>query len=128
VGQRIAQALDERGVPYVVAEQNRERVAALRARGVPAVSGDAADPAVLIQAHVARASMLLIATPDTLNVRQMAETARELNPGIEIVVRTHNDTEAELLSRESRIRKVFIGENELAAAMVLFVLGRFGKA
>ncbi|MEF7612554.1 cation:proton antiporter [Aquincola sp. MAHUQ-54] len=128
VGRRIAGALADAGVPYVVAEQNRELVESLRASGVPAVSGDAADPAVLIQAHVARASMLVIATPDTLDVRQMAETARTLNPGIEIVVRTHNEAEGDLLQREQRIGRVFIGEQELASAMVLFVLGRFGKA
>ena len=58
VGRRIGEALIERGTPLVVAEQNRERVESLRARGVPAVSGDAAEPAVLIQAHVARARML----------------------------------------------------------------------
>ncbi|WP_046115864.1 YbaL family putative K(+) efflux transporter [Aquincola tertiaricarbonis] len=128
VGRRIAAALAEAGVPYVVAEQNRELVESLRAQGVPAVSGDAADPAVLIQAHVARASMLVIATPDTLDVRQMAETASLLNPGIEIVVRTHNEAEGELLRSEQRIGRVFIGERELATAMAGFVLGRFGKA
>ncbi|MFN6998130.1 MAG: NAD-binding protein, partial [Aquincola tertiaricarbonis] len=85
-------------------------------------------PAVLIQAHVARASMLVIATPDTLDVRQMAETASLLNPGIEIVVRTHNEAEGELLRSEQRIGRVFIGERELASAMAGFVLGRFGKA
>jgi CPA2 family monovalent cation:H+ antiporter-2 len=128
VGRRIATALADSGVPYVVAEHNRELVESLRAQGVPAVSGDASDPAVLIQAHVARASMLVIATPDTLDVRLMAETARTLNPGIEIVARTHNEAESELLQADQRIGRVFVGERELASAMVLFVLGRFGKA
>ena len=53
VGRRIAKALDARGIPYVVAEQNRELVEDLRKKGVAAVSGNAADPAVLIQAHIA---------------------------------------------------------------------------
>jgi CPA2 family monovalent cation:H+ antiporter-2 len=76
VGRRIAKALDERGIPYVVAEQNRELVEELRKRGGVAVSGNAAEPAVLIQAHIADAAMLVIASPDTFNVRQMAQTAR----------------------------------------------------
>ena len=46
----------------------------------PRCSGDAADPAVLIQAHIARAGMLVIATPDSVDVRQMIETARTLTP------------------------------------------------
>ena len=48
--------------------------------GIAAVSGNAADPAVLIQAHIADAAMLVIATPDPLGVRKMAEIARTLNP------------------------------------------------
>jgi CPA2 family monovalent cation:H+ antiporter-2 len=76
VGRRIADALGEQKIPFVVAEQERELVENLRARDIPAVSGDASDPAVLIQAHIARASLLVIATPDTFNVRKMVETAR----------------------------------------------------
>jgi len=39
VGRRIGEALIERDVPIVVAEQNREVVERLRERGIPAVSG-----------------------------------------------------------------------------------------
>ena len=91
VGRRIAEALAERGIPYVVAEQNRELVERLRREGTAAVCGDAADPAVLIQAHIARASMLVVATANTFNVRQINATARLLNPSIETVVRTHSE-------------------------------------
>jgi len=125
VGRRIAAALDTQQWPYVVADRNRERVEELRARGVPAVSGDAADPATLIQAHVARAGMLVIATPDSIDVRRMAETARSLNPGIEIVVRMHSEAEAKLLQQEfAQATRVFIGERELADAMARHVVGR----
>ncbi|MBA2964034.1 MULTISPECIES: YbaL family putative K(+) efflux transporter [Ramlibacter] len=127
VGREIGQALGHAGVPYVVAEENRELVEQLRASGVAAVAGDAADPAVLIQAHVARARLLVIATPDTLNVRRMADTARQLNPGIEIVVRSHNQAEARLLEAEMG-GKVFLGERELALAIARHVLERFDEA
>jgi CPA2 family monovalent cation:H+ antiporter-2 len=124
VGQRIAQALEARGIPYVVAEQNREQVEDLRNKGVAAVTGDAADPAVLIQAHIANAAMLVIATPDPVGVRQMAETARSLNPAIEIVLRTHSEDELNLLRKEGT-GVVFFGEEELARGMVGHVLQRF---
>ncbi|MBL8450612.1 MAG: Kef family K(+) transporter [Dechloromonas sp.] len=127
VGRRIGECLAERSIPYVVAEQNREVVERLRAKGIAAVSGDASDPAVLIQAHIARASMLVVATPDTFDVRQMIKTARTLNPGIETVVRTHNEEEAGLLEREAA-EKVFLGEDELAKGMSRYVLERYGKA
>jgi CPA2 family monovalent cation:H+ antiporter-2 len=124
VGRRIAKALDARGIPYVVAEQNRELVDDLRRSGGVAVSGNAAEPSVLIQAHIANAAMLVIASPDTFNVRQMAQTARALNPSIEIIVRTHNEEESVLLKKEG-IGLVFFGEEELARGMTSHVLQRF---
>ncbi|MDP3669932.1 MAG: YbaL family putative K(+) efflux transporter [Telluria sp.] len=125
VGQRIAQALKERAVPFVVAEQNREIVERLREEGVPAVCGDATDPVVLIQAHIARAALLVIATPDTFGVRKMAEVARALNPAIELVVRCHDLVDAALLEQE-QVGKIFIGEHELALGMATHVLARLG--
>jgi CPA2 family monovalent cation:H+ antiporter-2 len=127
VGRRIADALGQRGIPLVVAEQNRELVERLRERQIPAVSGDATEPAVLIQAHVARASLLVVATPDTFGVRKMVEIARTLNPRIEALVRTHSDEEAELL-RQDPLSAVFMGEHELALAMTRGVLERVATA
>ncbi|MDP3585771.1 MAG: YbaL family putative K(+) efflux transporter [Thiobacillus sp.] len=120
VGQRIAETLDARGVPYVVAEQQREAVEKLRRRGIHAVVGDAFEPAVLIQAHVARAQMLVIATPDAFKARKMIEIARTLNPRIHIVVRSHSEDEADLLRREHAV-EVRVGERELADSMVRHV-------
>jgi CPA2 family monovalent cation:H+ antiporter-2 len=123
VGTRIAEAMEERKIPYVVAEQNRESVERLRRRNIHAVLGDAAEAAVLIQAHVARASLLVIATPDTLKSRKMVEIARTLNPRIETLLRTHSDEEAALL-RQENLGTVFMGEHELALAMTREVLSR----
>ena len=122
VGRRIAAALMERGIHFVVAEENREIVDQLRKQGIPA--GNAGEPAVLIQAHITHATMLVIATPDTFHVRAMIETARALNPTIMTVVRTHSEEEAELLRAENA-GKVFIGEQELANGMAEHVLQSF---
>jgi CPA2 family monovalent cation:H+ antiporter-2 len=123
VGRKLCEALLAHGVPFVVADQNREVVERLREQGIPAVFGDAVQLEVLVQAHVAKARMLVIATPDTLGVRQMAAHARLLNPPIEIVVRSHNEEEARRLEQELSGR-VFVGEHELAAAMTRHVLER----
>ncbi|MBK4734388.1 YbaL family putative K(+) efflux transporter [Noviherbaspirillum pedocola] len=121
VGKRIAAELEERGIAYVVVEQNRERVERQRARGLAAVAGDAAEPGVLIQAHIARAAMLVVAAPDAFDVRRMIATARALNPQIRSAVRSHSDAEAELLREESADR-VFVAERELADSMARHVL------
>lgn len=124
VGRRVAADLDERGIPYVVAEQNREVVENLRKQGIAAVSGNATDPVVLVQAHIATAAMLVVATPNPVGVRQMVDTARALNPNIEIVLRTHSEDETTLFRGEN-LGTVFFGEEELARGMSDHVLHRF---
>ena len=68
--------------------------------------------------------MLVIATQHPIDVRQMANTARALNPGIEIVVRTHNEDESQLL-RKDDIGTVFLGVEELARGMIQHIVRRF---
>lgn len=121
VGSRIGRELIEYGISLVVAEQNREIVEKLRSNGIPAVSGDAAEPEVLIQAHVARARILVIAIPDAVRARKMVEIARMLKPDIQTVVRAHSDEDAELLRRE-QVGNVLMGEHELALSMTRRVL------
>ena len=121
VGRGIAMALKANAIPFVVAEENREIVEQLRSEGQAAVLGNAVEPETLIQAHIADARMLVIATPQTLEVRQMIDVARTLNPKVRVVMRSHNAEEAALLERE-HAGKVFVGESELARAMTEHVL------
>ncbi|AFI69542.1 potassium-efflux system protein [Burkholderia pseudomallei] len=125
VGTRIAHALDARGIAYVVVEQNRETVEKLRADGVAAVSGDAVEPIVLVQAHIARAGMLVVTLPDVFDVRQIVDISRTLNPAIEIALCTNSDEEAALLANEG-MGEVFVSETELAHGMTEHVLARMG--
>lgn len=127
VGRRISDALQDAGVRFVVVEQVRERVEQLRERGHYAVFGDGSEPMVLAQAHVARARVLVIATPEPVRVRRMIQVARTLQPGVEIVVRTHSEEEAGLLERE-QAGAVFMGERELARGMTRHVLERVAAA
>lgn len=127
VGRNIAHTLQRENIPFVVAEQNRELVEALRAEGMAAVSGNAAEPEVLIQAHIAHAAMLVIAIPDTLHVRQMAETARALNPAVEVVVRSHSEEESALL-RADGVGAVVVRDEALAQCMARHVLNHYTHA
>jgi CPA2 family monovalent cation:H+ antiporter-2 len=120
VGKLIGTALTEQGIPFVVADTNRESVELLRAQGIPAVWGDATEPVVLVQAHIRDARALVIATPDTIQVRRMVGTARALNPDISVVVRSHNAEEAARLEGDGS-GTVFVGERELAKSMVGFI-------
>ncbi|HSI58940.1 MAG TPA: YbaL family putative K(+) efflux transporter [Ideonella sp.] len=116
VGKRIAVMLQARGVPFVVAEQQRERVDALRGQGLAAVFGDAADPAVLIQAHVATARWLVVTAPDSLAARKMVEAARTLNPQIVVLLLSPNEDEAAML-RQEHMGTVFTADQALAEVL-----------
>lgn len=121
VGRRIADALAQRGVAFVMVDQRREAVEDLRTNQIPAVSGDASEAEVLVQAHVARAGMLVIATSDTARVRRMVEIARTLNPRIEILIRVHSEEEKTLFEEEG-LGWVFMGEEALAISMTAYIL------
>ena len=126
VGQRIAAALAGRGLPFIVVERQRERVEALRAAGIPAVAGDAADPVVLVQAHIADAQVLVVATAESTEVRAMIDTARTLNPAIVVVVRAPNEEEAALLQQAGAGQTVHARQAlaEVLLGGVLEALGR----
>ncbi len=128
VGRYIGDVLLEQRVPFVVAEQNREGVEAMRKRGIHAVAGDASDPAALIQAHIVRASKLVIATSDTLRARLAIEIARTLNPRVEILVRADSEEEANLIRKEWADVTVFIGDQELARNMAQGVMRKAREA
>jgi CPA2 family monovalent cation:H+ antiporter-2 len=127
VGRRIGAALIAHKLPFVVAEQNRELVDTLREQGLAAVSGDASTPEVLIQAHIARAALLVIAIPDPVAARRMVEIARTLNAGIAVMIRAHGEAEAELLQGEG-LGRIFLAEHELAEGMTRHVLATLRPA
>jgi CPA2 family monovalent cation:H+ antiporter-2 len=106
VGKQVAGSLAARDVPYVVVEQNRERVQELRDAGRAAVSGNAVEPVTLVQAHVAKAALLVITLPETTDVLPIVETARTLNPAIGIIVRAANEDEAARLAASGLDRVV----------------------
>lgn len=125
VGEQIHATLKARGIRCVVVDPNRELVEELRRNGNPAVSGDPADPMVLVQAHIAKAGMLLVASSDPVDLRQMVQIAKTLNPRIEIALRTESRQEAVFLAAED-VGRVFQADHELSEAMVGHVLERYG--
>lgn len=121
VGVAICEDLLAKGLAVVAVEQNRKYVENLRARHIHAVVGDAAEPAVLVQAHISRASMLVIAVADVARTRKMIEIAGILQPKIRILVRAQSEEEAALFADE-HVSAVFWGERELARNMTAHAL------
>jgi CPA2 family monovalent cation:H+ antiporter-2 len=127
VGSKVVAQLKEQGISCVVAEQDRAIVEDLRKNGIPAVSGDASDPFVLIQAHIANAAVLVIATQDSIDISKMVETAKTLNPKIAIFIRARNNEEIEIYNKEGWGQS-FTPEDELANRFCRGVLKELKQA
>ena len=127
VGRHIATRLQAENISVVIAEQSREVVENLRKNNQPAVCGDASDPAVLIQAHIARAAFLIIAVKDAVGIPQMVETARTLNPSIQILIRANTDEDVELFTQEG-LGDSFTPEKELAETLANTIITRRAAA
>ncbi len=126
VGRMIGPALERRGFRYVVVTLQRDEVDALRARGIPAIYGDAGNTEVLELAHVEEARLVIVASSEANETRLIVDRVRELAPAVDLVVRTHSDTEAtRLRALSSRIQAVH-SERELAVQMSRYALRRFG--
>jgi CPA2 family monovalent cation:H+ antiporter-2 len=126
VGKKVFENLKSQNINCVIAEKDRGMVEELRKQNIPAVTGDAADPFVLIQAHIARAAILVIATKDSIDISKMVETARTLNPEVKIFIRARNPEEVELYEKEGW-GKSFTPEDELAARITGEVVTEMAK-
>jgi CPA2 family monovalent cation:H+ antiporter-2 len=125
VGSVVGQGLQTVGLEFVVIETNRRLVDHLREDRITAVYGDASANGVLDLAHVERARLLVIATPDGFHARRILELARARNPKIAVVVRTHSSEELHYLIRQGVDRAV-MGELELALEMTDYALRSLG--
>lgn len=125
VGRTVARALEARDFAYVVIEEHRRTVEALRERGIHALYGDIADAALLGHAGIERARVLVFAAYDPPAAEFAVEYARRVNPRIEIVARVETPEEAARLT-EAGASQTVEGQRELAVQMARYTLRRFG--
>lgn len=113
VGRRVANQLRQDNIKIAVVDSLRETVHDLRDDNVAAICGDACAPSILIQAHVVRASVLVLAIPEVVAAKQIIDIALTLNPQIRVIARTHSEGSAKDLVRAGA-HQAFVSENELA--------------
>ncbi|MBC8108296.1 MAG: NAD-binding protein [Anaerolineae bacterium] len=88
-GRAVAETLDVRQLPYCVLELNAATVQRCVKSGTHIVEGDVTDPEVLKRAHIESAAAIIIAIPDEKVALRATQVARELNPTMKIISRTH---------------------------------------
>jgi len=109
VGYRVVRELLHLGEDVVGIEQNPERpfLEEIRQMNVPVLLGDARQREMLEKAHVQEASAIVVCTQDDLTNLDIALDARELNPGIKVVMRMFDVQLAEKVRRGFGIRTAF---------------------
>ena len=125
VGATIGKALDMNGLPYIVVDQDRNVTVGLRERGLHSVFGDAARPGVLAHTNIDRAKLVIVATPDRAQAKEVLDYAWKVNPDIDTCVRTHSFSESQFFA-DLGVKRVIMGEIELALEMSEFALESLG--
>jgi len=123
VGRRISENLMEQNIKVVIAEENREIVEKLRTQGIAAVSGEATEPNVLIQAHIQHARLLVISPMDILDIHRIVDISKQLNPEIQVLICAESKEEAAVI-REENIGEVFYAKEEMAKNMSHHILNQ----
>ena len=124
-GRNVHQALAPLAVPHVVVDLNPHTVRELEQAGVPAVFGNAEQPAVLEAAGVPRARVVIVAIPDAASTRQVVAACRGLAPAATIIARTRYVREVEPLESLGA-DQVIPEEFETSLALLARVLELYG--
>ena len=117
VGSLLGRKLLEADVPFVVVENSRPRVEALREQGISAVLGNAVRAETMELARLDCARWLLLTIPNGFESGEIVTTAREKFNDIEIIARAHYDDEVEYIMTRGATR-VVMGEREIASSML----------
>lgn len=115
VGKLVASDLLERGTSFSVIEAQPIAPNATPSK-LHVVEGNGSSVAVLDRAGIKRATALIIAIPAGFEAGGIAQSARELNPSVDILARAHSDEEVTYLERLG-VKHVIMGEREIATRM-----------
>lgn len=125
VARELAEALERRRFPYVVISYEPDVIRELRARGVRAIYGDAANPQVLEHAGIDAAVLLAVLVPDRLTAEAVVRFARAHGPRLDIVARAADAADVARL-REAGATEVVQPEFEAGIEVIRHALGRLG--
>jgi K+:H+ antiporter len=125
IGRIVTRLLHENEIEPTVIELNMDTVKRLREEGVRGIYGDASQLNTLTSAGVAGARGIIVSVAGMPGIEETIRVARELNPAIQILVRTSNLREAAAL-RSAGANVVFSGEGEVALAFTEAILENLG--
>ena len=126
VGRVLVKVLRDRHHSVLVIENSEAAVRSLRQEKIPYIFGDADSELVLTKAHIAKAKAIAIALPDPSSTRILLKSAKEINPHLDIVARSHSDREIDLLTQLG-VTEAVQPEFEAALEMGRQILSTLGE-
>jgi CPA2 family monovalent cation:H+ antiporter-2 len=121
VGRVVDALLRDTGLETVIIDTNMETISSLTSRGRRAIFGDATHMAILEQAGLKKAVHLVITLPHSGNRGPLILAARQINPDIEVTVRSRYLAEREAL-REAGASTIVSEEGEAGLALARQVM------
>ncbi len=125
VGKWVGNLLEKVRIPYLVVEYNPRIIRQLKLEGKKAVFGDPTDINVLDFAQVDKARLAIVTIPDPLTQKAVIANCRALNPGVQIICRSHVEDDFKEL-KSLGVETVIQPEFEAALSMSHRILQSFG--
>ncbi|MEM9154094.1 MAG: cation:proton antiporter [Cyanobacteria bacterium J06642_2] len=99
VGSIVVKLLRNEGYPVLVVDNNEAAIQRLRSLDIPYIFGDADAELVIEKMHLDTAKALSITLTDPASTRLLLKRALEYTPNLDIVARSHTESEIDVLTQ-----------------------------
>ena len=126
VTRSVAKRLATDDVPFVCISEDKSFAEELREQKHAVISGDAADPMVLVPGHIVTAAQLMVIDIDPVKTLKIVEMAKQLNPELNIMARAGSRDEVEHLKQEG-IANVYLDSESISEVLTGNILDYYKK-
>ncbi len=126
VTRSVAKRLATDDVPFVCISEDKSFAEELREQKHAVISGDAADPMVLVQGHIVTAAQLMVIDIDPVKTLKIVEMVKQLNPELNIMARAGSRDEVEHLKQEG-IARVYLDSESISEVLTGNILDYYKK-
>ena len=117
IGQVLARELEQKKFPFLILDNNADRVALAHTRGYLALLGDAGEESTLSEAHIERAAVFATVLPNDMVNVFITLTARNMQPALRIIARAEDPATEKKLKQAGAneiILPAFVGGMQIA--------------
>jgi voltage-gated potassium channel len=117
IGQVLARELEAKKFPFLILDNNAERVALAHTHGFQALMGDAGEEGTLSEAHIERAAVFATVLPNDMVNVFITLTARNMRPDLRIIARAEDPATEKKLKQAGAneiILPAFVGGMQIA--------------